>query len=103
MNVIAVDEASKTLTCMFGGAWSGLYQINVRHKHFGLINTRGLTLIVGSNVTDYHPKVGSIFGGTLLTITGNNFGTEFTDNPVQISTLGAVGSIDCYLKSISET
>lgn len=25
MNVIAVDDSSKTMTCMFGGAWSGLY------------------------------------------------------------------------------
>jgi len=25
MNVIALDETTKTLTCMFGGAWSGLY------------------------------------------------------------------------------
>jgi hypothetical protein len=38
-----------------------------------------------------------------LTITGTNFGSEFTDNPVQISTLGGVGSVDCYLQSISET
>jgi hypothetical protein len=25
MNVIGVDDETKTLTCMFGGAWSGLY------------------------------------------------------------------------------
>lgn len=25
MNVIGADESTKTLTCMFGGAWSGLY------------------------------------------------------------------------------
>jgi hypothetical protein len=25
MNVIAADDATKTLTVMFGGAWSGLY------------------------------------------------------------------------------
>jgi hypothetical protein len=103
MNVIAVDDSTKTLTCMFGGAWSGLYRISVRHRDFGLLNTRGLDLTVGSNVTDYSPKQGSIYGGTLLTITGTNFGSEFTDNPVQISTLGGVGSIDCFLQSISET
>ena len=39
----------------------------------------------------------------MLTITGTNFGSEFTDNPVQISTLGGVGSVDCYLKSINQT
>lgn len=97
MNVIAVDEATKTLTCMFGGAWSGLYQISIRHKVFGLLDTRGLVLTVGSNVTNVTPKTGSIYGGTLVTITGTNFGKEFTDNPVQISTLGAVNSADCFL------
>lgn len=103
MNVIAVDDATKTITCMFGGAWSGLYQIDIRHKEFGLLATDGLVLTVGSNVTSYTPMTGSIYGGTKLTITGTNFGSEFTDNPVQISTLGAVGSVDCFLESISET
>jgi hypothetical protein len=82
MNVIAVDDSTKTLTCMFGGAWSGIYRISIRHRDFGLLNTKGLNFTVGSNVTDYYPKEGSIYGGTLLTITGTNFGSEFTDNPV---------------------
>jgi hypothetical protein len=82
MNVIAVDEDTKTITCMFGGAWSGLYQISIRHKEFGLLETVGLHLIVGSNVTNVTPNLGSKYGGTLITITGNNFGTVFTDNPV---------------------
>jgi hypothetical protein len=82
MNVIAVDDSTKTLTCMFGGAWSGLYQISIRHKEFGLLDTKGLVFTVGSNVTSYSPTSGSIYGGTLLTITGTNFGSEFTDNPV---------------------
>ena len=103
MNVIGVDEATKTITCMFGGAWSGLYSISLRHRDYGLIDTNGILLTVGSNVTSYYPMQGSIYGGTLLTITGTNFGSEFTDNPVQISTLGGVGSVDCFLQSISET
>jgi hypothetical protein len=101
MNVIGADDSTKTLTVMFGGAWSGMYQIMIRHSAFGLLNTRGLNFTVGSNVTSYTPMVGSIYGGTLLTITRTNFGSEFNDNPVQISTLGGVGSIDCYLQSIS--
>lgn len=103
MNVIAVDDSTKTLTTMFGGAWSGLYQLSIRHKAFGLLETVGITLTVGSNVTSISPNTGSIYGGTLITITGTNFGREFTDNPVQISTLGAVGSVDCYLQAIQET
>lgn len=77
--------------------------MNIRHKEFGLVETVGITLTVGSNVTSISPQSGSIYGGTLITITGTNFGKEFTDNPVQISTLGAVGSVDCFLQSISET
>jgi len=103
MNVIGIDDSTKTITCMFGGAWSGLYQISIRHKAFGLLDTNGLILTVGSNVTSISPSSGSIYGGTLVTITGTNFGKEFTDNPVQISTLGAVGSANCYLQSISAT
>jgi hypothetical protein len=49
------------------------------------------------------PLVGSIHGGTVLTITGTNFGTKKTDNPVQLSTHGGVGSIDCFVQEIKET
>jgi len=41
MNVIAADDATKTLTVMFGGAWSGMYQVNIRHNRYGLVNTTG--------------------------------------------------------------
>jgi len=88
MNVIGVNDTTKTLTVMFGGAWSGLYQMNIRHNQYGLINTTVLILTVGSNVTSISPSTGSIYGGTEITITGTNFGAVFTDNPVQISTFG---------------
>jgi hypothetical protein len=101
MNVIGVHEATKSLMVMFGGAWSGDYLISIRHKAFGLVDNKGLLFIVGSNVTNVTPNSGSKYGGTILTITGNNFGSVPTDNPVQISTLGAVGSIDCFVKTIS--
>jgi len=55
MNVIGVNDTTKTLTVMFGGAWSGLYQMSIRHKAYGLVNTAGLTLTVGSNVTSISP------------------------------------------------
>ena len=99
MNVIAVgyndDYENDKLTVGFKGAQSGLYNIKIRHRQVGIVDT--IDLIVGSNVTDYNPKTGSIFGGTLLTITGTNFGLEFTDNPVQISYLDGVPSTDCIL------
>jgi hypothetical protein len=67
---------------MFGGAKSGSFQISIRHSQYGLVGTNGLIFDVGASVTSYSPMSGSIYGGTLLTITGTNFGTTATDNPV---------------------
>jgi len=67
---------------MFGGAESGTFFFTIRHATFGLIGTEGLNLIVGSTVTSVSPMTASIYGGTVLTITGTNFGTTKTDNPV---------------------
>jgi hypothetical protein len=41
-----------------------------------------MILDVSSKVSSVTPLVGSIHGGTMITITGTNFGTEKTDNPV---------------------
>ena len=102
MNVIAVDDAAKTFTVIFGGASSGKYQISIRHKTYGLIGTENLILDVGAYVTEFSPMTGSIYGGTLLTISGNNFGNVNTDNPVQISSNGGIESIDCFVQETSE-
>lgn len=82
LNVIEVNDAEKQFTAMFGGAYSGQYQISIRHKHYGLVGTENLILDVSASVTEYYPMTGSIYGGTLLTIVGNNFGDVYTDNPV---------------------
>jgi hypothetical protein len=103
MNVIAVDDSAKTLTVMFGGAYSGVYDVSIRHSRFGLLKTTGLTLTVGSTVTSVSPKVASIYGGTVITIQGTNFGYEATDNPVQISYNGGVDSTDCFVLTSSPT
>jgi hypothetical protein len=75
MNVIAANDTAKTLTFMYGGAWSGIYNLSLRHNQYGLINTKGLQITVGSNITSITPKVGSIYGGSLITITGTNYGS----------------------------
>ena len=80
--VVAVDDDARTLTCMFGGAYSGEFQISIRHSHYGLLGTDGRVLDVSASVDSFSPQIGSIYGGTLLTIQGNNFGNEITDNPV---------------------
>jgi hypothetical protein len=56
--------------------------MSIRHKNYGLIDTEGMILDVSSRVSSVSPKQGSIYGGTLLTITGTNFGDKKTDNPV---------------------
>ena len=42
MNVIEANDTAKTLTFMYGGAWSGIYNLSLRHNQYGLINTKGL-------------------------------------------------------------
>lgn len=77
--------------------------MSIRHKHYGLLDTTDMLLDVSSTVTSIEPVVGSINGGTLLTIKGTNFGTQKTDNPVQLSTHGGVGSVDCFVQTINPT
>jgi len=97
LKVNSVDDDAKTITCKFGGAESSSFTLSIRHATYGLIKANHLTLVVESTVTGISPSSGSIYGGTLLTITGTNFGTEKTDNPVQVSTSGGVDSTDCYV------
>lgn len=103
MNVLSVDDSAKTITTMFGGAESkhGPFEVMVRHSVGGIIDSTGLILDVNTYVDSFSPKIGSIYGGQLIAVTGRNFGEVITDNPIQISTNGGVDSIDCFLQSIS--
>jgi hypothetical protein len=103
LKVNAVDDSAKTLTCKFGGAESSDFVISVRHSAYGLIKSYDQILNVGAYVTSVSPLTGSIYGGTLLTITGSNFGDTYTDNPVQISLTGGIGSVDCYVETTMAT
>jgi len=75
LNVLSVDNSAMTIRAMFGGAYTGMFQISIRHKTYGLLDTDGMILDVSSKVSSVSPLVGSINGGTLVTITGTNFGT----------------------------
>jgi len=86
---------------MFGGAKTGKFQISIRHKVYGLIDTTDMILDVSATIESYTPKTGSIYGGTLLTITGQNFGTEKTDNPVKISPGGGLYTTHCFVLTTS--
>ena len=103
LKVIDVDDAAKTIVAKFGGAWSGTYDVSVRHAQFGLVETGGLVLDVSSEVTTISRNTASIYGGTLLTFVGTNYGDVYTDNPVQISYNGGLGSTDCFVESTNST
>ena len=100
--MIAVDDVLKQFTVIFGGGHSGQYQISVRHREYGLVGTEFLILDVSASVIEFSPRTGSIYGGTLLTITGNNFGNVYTDNTVQISNNEGTDSIDCLVQETSQ-
>jgi len=100
--VVAVDDPSKTLTVKFGGAISGQYDVMIKHNIWGRVDTSALTLDVSSQVSSISPLTGSIYGGTLVTLTGTNWGTARTDNPVEIFFNGRP-SVKCYVKETSET
>ena len=82
---------------MFGGAYSGTYSVQIRHTHFGLVDTSALRFIVGSEVTSISPRIGSVYGGQLLTITGTNWDSVPQNNPVSIVFNGALGAAICYV------
>jgi len=102
LKVVAVDSSSKHFDIMFGGAKSGSYQFVIEHSTLGKIDSTDIgDFKVESTVTGFTPSSGSVYGGTLITITGTNFGTVATDNPVQIN-LGEQG-VDCYVETTSAT
>ena len=94
--VVKVDDTKKKITIKFGGALSGLYDVRINHNQWGLLDTDALTLTVESFVTAMTPSTGSIYGGTLMTFTGKNFGTVATDNPVELFLMGKP-SVKCYV------
>jgi hypothetical protein len=103
LRIVSVDDATKKITVKFGGAYSDQYSIEIRHKAYGLIDMDAHTLNIGSSVSAISPSVGSVYGGTLITIDGNNFGKEKTDNPVTINYNGALNAVPCFIKETSET
>lgn len=89
--VMSADDSAKSLKVKFPGAESGSYYLQLSSVQHGRLDSDILQLDVSANVLDWSPKQGSKYGGTLVTITGYNFGTQKTDNPVMI------GSDYCYV------
>jgi hypothetical protein len=98
LNVVSVNDAEKSILVMYGGAYSGTYSVKIRHSTYGLVDGDVLTMTVGSHVESYSPNVGSVYGGTLLTIKGTNWDPEIiTNNPVSVVFNGALGAMPCYV------
>ena len=49
------------------------------------------------NVTSFHPKSGSVHGGTLITVDGYHFSDDYQDNPIRI------GVTDCMVEVSTPT
>jgi hypothetical protein len=89
--VVSVDQDQKSIKLKFNGAPSGDYFIMLKSQQHGRINSDLLLLKVHSTITSVTPQMGSLYGGTLVTIKGENFSNEPLDNPVKI------GSHYCYV------
>jgi hypothetical protein len=94
---VAVDSFASTITVKYGGSYSDTYSLKVTSLSYGGFSTSGVTFVSKGEVTSFSPISGSVYGGTLITIIGQTFSTEATDNPVMI------GTTLCAIVSTSET
>ncbi|CDW80878.1 ipt tig domain containing protein [Stylonychia lemnae] len=97
INVVGVNNTAKTITVKYGGIYSGIYNVNVFTDAYGMLDNSAVQLKALGEVQSISPPSGSIYGGTLITITGRVFSTDPTDNPVRI------GSTDCLVESSSSS
>jgi len=95
--VMSADQSNNSIVVKFNGAFSGDYHIQLYSATYGMIATDELALSVHSTITSVSPLSGSIYGGALVTITGENFSDEPLDNPVMI------GDNYCYVVTSSST
>jgi hypothetical protein len=91
--VKSVDNTERTVTLNFRGAPSGSYAILISSNSLGRLDNENLKITTESVVTAISPSSGSALGGTMVTITGENFSTNPIDNPVMI------GDSLCIIKS----
>jgi hypothetical protein len=95
--VMSVDQNMNSVKIKFPGAVSGDYHIQLVSEQHGRINSDPLALKVHGSITNVSPLQGSMFGGTLVTITGENFSDDALDNPVKI------GDDYCYVITSTPT
>ena len=85
----------------YGGAYSGVYLMEVKSKLNGMLTTpNDMNFETKIQIAGFEPKQGSKYGGTLITITGQHFSDNIQDNPVKIN-YKWVGGVNhyCYVKT----
>lgn len=102
LNVVAADPVAKTITVKYGGAYSGTYDLVVTNPSGNVFSD--VTFAATFEITDFTPKTGSVYGGTLVTITGRHFSDDDpTQNPVKIGYEYITGTDHyCYIVETSE-
>lgn len=95
LNIVSWNNITKQMKVKFNGAPSDDYVIVVKGPDGFLAGPR-LTLTTIIAVDSITPMKGSVLGGTLVTITGNHYGTQASDNPVKI------GENYCLVEQTSE-
>jgi hypothetical protein len=93
--VKSVDSAARTVTLKFKGAPTGDYIVLVSSANQGRLDDENLTLRTEAYVTGISPTGGSALGGTVVTISGENFSNNYLDNAVMI------GDALCLVQSSS--
>ena len=95
--VRSVSTADRTVTLNFRGAPTGEYAILISSQSHGRLDNENLKIKTEAFVTGFSPSSGSALGGTMVTITGENFSENTIDNPVMI------GDSLCIVKSSKPT
>lgn len=88
--IFEVDDVAKTFSVRYTGAPKGTYYFTVTSKAYtetttGKLAVSAIAFVVDGSVIDISPKQGSVYGGTLLTITGTGFSTGLFDQVVKVS------------------
>ena len=98
-----LDFNHTSLQVGLSGGLPGLYKVEVIKEGFAIsqadpVNANLFTYEIV--IEDIHPRVGSPYGGTLLTIRGRNFSPEEEENLVFI---GQKSNVFCELVWFDET
>jgi hypothetical protein len=93
----------RTITVKYNGAYSGVYDLRVKSARNGNVLTSAVTFTSKIEIADFQPRQGSLYGGTLMTITGGHFSDKITDNPVKVGYEFSSGvNHYCYVISSSD-